>query len=153
IGHASRRSEKARFVWLHARGMYGAWYAPLDLQRSLFDDDDPPPADSSKPPDFEFRRTSDPDVIFQNTCAYAAQVMMLDACWDSFLESINSEGKDQWLIALIGARGFPLGEHGRIGGVDPRMYAEQLHVPWIIQFPDNVGWLARASALTMHSDL
>jgi arylsulfatase A-like enzyme len=56
-------------------------------------------------------------------------------------------------VSLIGARGYPLGEHRRVGGVDPRLYGEQLHVPWLIRFPDNAGRLGRSGQLTSHVDL
>jgi arylsulfatase A-like enzyme len=54
---------------------------------------------------------------------------------------------------LLGARGFPLGEHGRIGGADERLYIEQLHVPWLIRYPDERGKLSRSSSLVTHADL
>ena len=62
-------------------------------------------------------------------------------------------GAERWLVSLLGARGFPLGEHRRVGGVDPRLYGEQLHVPWLIRFPDAAGRLARSGQLTTHLDL
>jgi arylsulfatase A-like enzyme len=60
---------------------------------------------------------------------------------------------DEWLVALIGLRGFPLGEHRRIGGVDDRMYGEQVQVPWLLRFPDGIGRLGRSSALVTQGDL
>src|SRR5262249_47787683 len=44
-------------------------------------------------------------------------------------------------------------EHRKIGGTDRRMYAEQLHAPWLIRFPDQRGRLARVSELASHYDL
>jgi arylsulfatase A-like enzyme len=110
--------------------------------------------ESSAPPDFGMHDIHDPDAVFQYGCAYAAQVMVLDQCWRALNEALNSiQSSHGWLIVLIGARGFPLGEHGRIGGVDPRLYSEQLHVPWMIRFPDGDGRLGRSGALTSHVDL
>jgi arylsulfatase A-like enzyme len=54
---------------------------------------------------------------------------------------------------LLGVRGYPLGEHGRVGGLDARLYAEQLHVPWLIRFPDGAGRLARSSRLVSSLDV
>ncbi len=65
----------------------------------------------------------------------------------------NAGRPDGWLVVLIGTRGYPLGEHARIGGVDARLYCEQLHVPWIIRFPSGLGRLGRSGALTSHVDL
>ena len=140
-------------VWLHTRGLYGPWDAPLALQRSLLDEDDPSPIVATAPPDFSIDRTHDADTAFRYACAYASQVMVLDECVENLLAAIPDSEKSNWLIVLLGARGFPLGEHGRVGGVDSRTYAEQLHVPWLMRCPDKLGQLARANALTSHFDL
>jgi arylsulfatase A-like enzyme len=142
-----------QFVWLHARGMYGNWDAPLGLQEALLDESDPPPIDCWVPPDRQINTGDDPDIVFRYSCAYAAQIMAFDACWEDFVTRLLESSADDWLIVLIGARGFPLGEHGRIGGVDSRLYVEQLHVPWLIRFPDGFERLARVNTLTTHSDV
>jgi arylsulfatase A-like enzyme len=143
-----------RLIWVHSQGLYGPWDAPLDLQRSLLDEGDPPSVESSAPPDLNIDDAHEPDSVFQYSCAYAAQVMVLDDCWRVLMESIDSnQPSDRWLVVLIGTRGYPLGEHGRIGGVDARLYTEQLHVPWIIRFPNGLGRLGRSGALTSHFDL
>jgi arylsulfatase A-like enzyme len=146
-------AQKPQFVWFHTRGMYGQWDAPIEFQQSLLDEDDPPPIKLVTPPDLIVQTGNDPDAAFRYATAYAAQTMVLDACWEHLLDTLNRDARNPWLVMLIGARGFPLGEHGRIGGIDPRLYAEQLHVPWLIHFPDNLGQLARVGALTSHLDL
>ena len=151
---ASTATTPPKMIWVHARGMYGPWDAPLDLQRSLLDEGDPPPVETVAPPDFTIGDRDDPDAVFRYACAYAAQVMVLDACWHGVLEAAQSAGAEQeWLVLLLGARGYPLGEHRRIGGVDPRLYGEQLHVPWLMRFPDGRGRLARGGQLTSPLDL
>jgi arylsulfatase A-like enzyme len=143
-----------RLVWLHSRGMYGPWDAPLELQQSLLDESDPPPVEQTEPPNLVISAGDDPDTAFRYGCAYAAQVMVLDECWESLLSAVDTlRGENRWLIALLGARGFSLGEHGRIGGVDSRLYTEQLHVPWLVRFPDATGRLARSNRLMSHLDL
>lgn len=143
-----------RLVWLHSRGMYGPWDAPLDLQMSLLDAGDPSPVETVVPPDLTIADNDDPDAAFRYASAYAAQVMVLDECWGALLDAIkSSRNRAPWLVTLIGARGYPLGEHRRIGGIDTRHYVEQLHVPWLIQFPDGAGRLARSNRLTSHVDL
>ncbi len=144
--------DKPRLVWFHSRGMYGPWNAPLALQQSLLDEGEPP-VESVIPPDLTATAVDDPDATFRYACAYAAQVMVLDACWESLLDAMNSTADDDWLITLIGARGFPLGEHRRIGGIDGRTHAEQLQVPWLTRFPGKLGRLARSGMLTSHQDL
>ena len=150
---AQVRHDKPRLVWLHVRGMYGFWDAPLEFQKSLLDDDDPSPIQSIVPPDIMIGPGADPDAAFQYASAYAAQVVVLDECVAGLINATNSHKDNDWLITLLGARGFPLGEHGRIGGVDPRTYGEQVQVPWLVRFPNGVGRLTRVAGLTSHYDL
>lgn len=147
-------TKQPQLVWAHARGMYGLWDAPLDVQRSLLDEDDAPPVESALPPDVVLRAGEDVEEVFRYGCAYGAQVIVLDECWQSLMEVVDTAGcSEPWLVMLIGARGFPLGEHHRIGGVDPRLHADQLHVPWLIRFPAGRGRLARSNALTSPLDV
>ena len=85
-----RSSSQPQLVWAHARGMYGQWDAPLELQQLLLDEDDPPPIDSVTPPDLELHAGHDSDDVFRYGCAYAAQVLVLDECWHSLAEAIEA---------------------------------------------------------------
>jgi arylsulfatase A-like enzyme len=145
--------DKPRLLWLHVRGMYGPWDAPLELQQSLLDEDDAPPVDSCVLPELLVKAADDPDVTFRYACAYAAQIMVLDDCVETLLNAVRANDRERWLTTLMGARGFPLGEHGRIGGVDHCTHVEQLQVPWLVRFPHAVGQLSRVDALTSHHDL
>jgi arylsulfatase A-like enzyme len=143
-----------QLVWVHLNGLYGLWNAPLALQEQLLDEGDPPPVTEATPPDFVLGENHDADLAFRYGCAYAAQIMLLDECWSGLLESLHEAGHGrQWLTMFLGARGFPLGEHQRVGGVDQRLYVEQLHVPWLIRFPDGRGRLCRVGGLVSHLDV
>jgi arylsulfatase A-like enzyme len=144
-----------RLVWVHSRGMYGPWDAPLELQEELLarEEGDPPPADVLSPPDLWLDDRSDPDAAFRWSCAYAAQVMTLDACVAGLCRTVEERSSGQWLVIFLGVRGFPLGEHGRVGGVDGRLFAEQLHVPLVWRFPDGKGRLARKANLVSVCDV
>jgi arylsulfatase A-like enzyme len=144
-----------KFICAHSRGMYGPWDAPLDFQGELLsrEEGDPPPADVLQPPDLMLGDGDDPDTAFRWSCAYAAQVMALDACLEGLCEAIDDAGRDHWLVVLCGVRGFPLGEHRRVGGVDGRLFTEQLHVPFLWRYPDARGRLARSAELTSLADL
>jgi arylsulfatase A-like enzyme len=72
---------------------------------------------------------------------------------ECLLEATKASAGDEWLVTMLSARGFPLGEHGRIGGVDQRTHVEQLQVPWLIRFPDKLGHLGRVESLTSHLDV
>jgi arylsulfatase A-like enzyme len=148
------RSDSPRLLWAHSRGMYGPWDAPIELQDSLLDDGDPQPVESTQPPDLMLSPSDDPDSAFRYACAYAAQMMVLDESWDGIMQTIESNGDAAgWIVVLIGARGFPLGEHRRIGGVDEKIHAEQLHVPYLVRFPNGFGRLARSGQLAAPIDL
>ncbi|MGD9637390.1 MAG: sulfatase-like hydrolase/transferase [Pirellulales bacterium] len=144
-----------RLVWIHTQGMHGPWDAPLDLQEELLnrEEGDPPPADDLAPPDSMLSEKSDPDTAFRAACAYAAQSMTLDACVAGVCDAIDAVGRENWIVVLCGLRGFPLGEHGRIGGVDGRLYAEQLHVPLVVRFADGRLRLSRIGDLVSLADL
>jgi arylsulfatase A-like enzyme len=153
-GRAASRANAPRLIWVHSRGMYGPWDAPLEFQQSLLDEGDPPPVENTTPPDLTLSESEEPDAAFRYASAYAAQAMALDDGWDNVLQSIESAPDEkQWLVTLIGARGFPLGEHRRVGGVDHRLYSEQLHVPWLVRSPDGFGRLSRSGQLVSHTDL
>lgn len=151
---AESQAQQPQLVWVHSHGMYGAWDAPLELQYSLLDEEDPEPLVDCTPPNSRLAATDDPDIAFRYACAYNAQVMVLDECWDVLTATLDSNANfNNWLISLLGLRGFPLGEHQQIGGVDDRLYVEQLHVPWLLRFPDRLGQLCRAGQLTTHANL
>ena len=153
-GGATLQAETSRLIWVHSRGMYGTWDAPLAVQQSLLDDESPPYT-SIEPPDIEIGTSDDPDIVFRVAAAYAAQVIALDAAWEVLIDAIESVSgaEQQWCIVLMGCRGFPLGEHSVIGGIDSRLTSEQLHVPWLIRYPGGRGKLARSDALVSHLDI
>jgi len=153
-----QQADGPRLTWIHASGLYGPWDAPQSLRESLREEGDPPPSQEIQPPDQGILETDDPDLAFMASCGYAAQIMVLDACLESLLETLQVASSDAssgnpGLIVLLGTRGFPLGEHRRLGGVDDRLYAEQLHVPCLLRFPDGRDQLARSGQLTSHVDL
>jgi hypothetical protein len=140
----------SQLVWLHLGGMYGGWDAPLEMRHALADEDDPTPYVDAASPDLEIDPTADPDVRFRYACAYAAQVQVLDACVGALLTELQGSS---WTTILTGVRGFPLGEHGRVGGLNVQLHAEQLHVPLLVRSPNGAGQLHRASELVEHADI
>jgi len=149
-----QESHHPRLIWIHARGMYGLWDAPLDLQELLLDEEDPSPLEVATPPNLMVNPIEDPDLAFRYSTAYAAQVMVLDACWQGLQRIIDSPPMEQsWLVMLLGVRGYSLGEHGYIGGADMRLYNETLHVPWIVRFPAGHARLVRCHRLVSHLDI
>lgn len=150
IGQTATHAEH-HLIWLHTRGMHGPWDVPLDLQASLLDEGETP-IESTTPPNRMIDSNDDPDLAFRYSAAYAAQVMVFDKCWQELRDAIATSD-EPWLVMLLGARGYSLGEHGRIGGKDGGLPVEQLHVPWLIEFPDGRGKLLRSDALVSHLDV
>lgn len=148
-------NKQPKLVWVHSRGMHGPWDAPLELQEPLLEleEGDPQPAESVTAPDILLDKHSDPDTAFRWNCAYAAQVMALDACFGELIESLDEAAPGKWQVVLCGVRGFPLGEHQRVGGVDERLHVEQLHVPLVWRFHDGSYRLSRNGVLASLADL
>jgi len=99
--------------------------------------------------------------------AYAAQVSVFDACLAGLLEALDQmPGAERTLLFVAGARGFPLGEHGRIGleigsyshskagahAAGDALHAELVHVPWLWRLPGRQVALGRSQALVQPAD-
>lgn len=160
VAVASDRIEEAAagnrpfLVWIHSRGMTAAWDAPLALRQQLADQDDPPPRQSAVVPSATLPADHDPDDVFAASCAYAGQVMALDACVGGLCQCLEATGAgDRTLLMVLGARGFPLGEHRQIGPAEENFYTESLHVPWLVRGPDLPLGPSRTQALVQPADL
>lgn len=137
-------------VWLHTRGLRGPWDAPAELFEPLVDEDDPEVVADATPPDLEPESADDAaDARFAASCRYAAQVMTLDACLDGWLDIVEGvfEGEGFRLI-VVGLRGFSLGEHGRIGGADGRLFSEVQHTPLLVRDGSPSGRFSRIAEPT-----
>jgi len=96
----------------------------------------------------------DPDELLGISQAYAGQVSLLDDCTGALLEFLQAAPALQsTLFTLASARGFPLGEHRRVGACDEALYGELVHVPLLIRFPDSLAQAARSQALVRPADL
>ncbi|MDC0934741.1 sulfatase-like hydrolase/transferase [Pirellulales bacterium] len=126
--------ENSRLLWIHSQGWHGPWDAPLELRQMLLDEDDPPPESWVDPPqDIE---ANDPDELLTYRTAYGAQASVLDECAGGLLAALAaSPAAEQTLVILAGARGFALGEHGRLGCNARQLFSEFLHVPLLICEP------------------
>lgn len=124
-----------RLLWIHSRGYHGAWDAPTELRQSLLDEEDPPALEFVVPP--ARLETNDHDEQLLHRSAYAAQTIVLDQCVGMLLGTLDAAGlADSTLIALVGCRGFALGEHGAVGSDVRELYSELTHVPLIVRLPD-----------------
>lgn len=190
------------FVWAHLTGFGGVWDFPTSLREECVEDEeDPAPYDALIPPflteslpnrssrkkrpeDSRDSESSDhePDYdLFQAISeTYAAGMTVWDRSMGCLIGVLKDSGLfDSTMILLGSARGFPMGEHGRVGfppgekrtdaasigrgtssdaqksesGASSLFYSEELHLPLLIHFPDHFGEAVRSSGLCGPSDL
>jgi hypothetical protein len=152
--HHDARSARPYLLWIHAAGMNSCWDAPTSLRKSLADADDPLPGAETAVPSRRLPEEFDPDEVFLASCGYAAQVMAVDACLGELLDAARIVcGDDEPLWLVQGARGFPLGEHHRLGPIDESLYVESIHVPLLVRLPRAEQPLNRVQALIQPPDV
>jgi arylsulfatase A-like enzyme len=141
-------------LWIHARGMEGPWDAPLELRNQFADEDDPQPPDLVAPPDQLLEEDFDPDELLGLTQAYAGQVALVDLCLGMLLDAVEeSPLRNQTLLALSAPRGYPLGEHRRVGQCDNALYGELLQVPLFMHLPFGEEAIGRTQQLVQPPSL
>jgi arylsulfatase A-like enzyme len=141
-------------TWLHTRGMSAPWDAPLDFRNAYADEDDPTPPAGAKVPSRRLPADFDPDELLGLVHCYAGQVTLWDTCLGALLDAIDdSPARDEALLVVLSARGFPLGEHLHVGPGDDALYGELIHIPWLIRFPDGQAASLRTPSLVQPCDL
>lgn len=131
-----QRMPEPFLAWVHARGMSGPWDAPIELRNQFADEDDPEPPTLIEPPQKRLDEGHDPDELLGYQQAYAGQIALLDLCLEAFFEAARAlPGWDRTLLVATSPRGYPLGEHGVVGGSETNVYEEQTHVPCVARLP------------------
>lgn len=144
----------AGLIWLHTRGLGGAWDAPYALRQQWADEDDPPPPDTVAPPQRHLPADYDPDELLGYLLAYGGQMAVLDQGLGLLQESIHQAGYGAEALCLITSpRGYPLGEHGCVGPCHDLLYEELLHVPLFVRFPQQTHALTRLQTLLQPADV
>ena len=140
--------------WCHLQGLGAAWDAPLEFRAAYVDQGDPEPNERAEVPSWTLEEDCDPDRLLAVSQAYAGQVSLLDACVGGLMEFLRtSPAGEETLLVLASARGFPLGEHRRVGPADESLYGELIHVPLVLRFPDSFGATMRSQALVQPADV
>lgn len=148
------RQSRPQLLWLHSRGMAGAWDAPLELRYQFADEDDPEPPRFVVPPEAHLPENFDPDELLGIVHAYAGQVALCDLCLGMLLDALESHPlASQTLFIVTSPRGYPLGEHRRVGPCDQALYGELLHVPLLVRFPGGENAFARAQTIVQPEEL
>ena len=142
------------FIWLHAQGMTAPWDAPQELRQSLADEEDPEPPVFTHPPQSNLPTNYDPDELLGITQAYSGQVIALDECLDALLEYLETDERlANAALLLLGTRGYPLGEHLRLGIEASALYDELIHVPAMFLLPEEQEAGFRSQALIQPADI
>jgi arylsulfatase A-like enzyme len=141
-------------LWAHTGTLGRIWDAPLDFRARYHDEDDPPPGEWANVPNYTVGDQVDPDELLGVRHAYAGQVSMIDALLGSLFEAIDqSPTAANTAVLLFSPRGFPLGEHGRIGPCDDVLFAELTHVSCLLRLPQGVAASQRSQHLIQPADL
>ncbi len=149
--------EHGTLGWLHSRGLSGAWDAPYERRQRLADSEDPDPPRFCTPPSSRYvAGVDDPDELLGYQQACAAQVILIDDFLGAILELMETDPIWQsTLFCVMSTRGYPLGEHQRVGepvassesselldldhpesGFDTQLYNESIHVPLMMCLPN-----------------
>src|SRR5262249_61341886 len=139
------QAQRPFLLRIHAQGMTGPWDAPLELRYQFADEDDPVPPDFVEPPRKALTPDYDPDDLLGLAHAYAGQVALVDYCLGMLLEAVDRHPLGgETLLAVTSPRGYPLGEHLRVGPGDDALYGELLQVPLLVRPPDQTTALHRS---------
>ena len=147
------------FLWCHLGSLGTTWDAPPECRERYWDESDPPLLATADVPDRMLQAGFDPDELLVYTQAYAGQIALLDTCLGGFLDVLDEHpAAHKTLLALTASRGFPMGEHLRLGPCDEALHGELVHVPLALRFPagiagDRLGATARSQALVEPADL
>lgn len=141
-------------LWTHLSGLNAAWDAPYGFRDRFAEEDDPAPPDFVEPPGGILAEGYDPDVLLGVSQAYAGQVALVDLCIEGFLEFFAEWPRaENTMVVFASTRGFPLGEHRRVGPCDEAIYGELVQVPLIIHVPEANAAGIRGASLVYPSDV
>ena len=143
------------FLWGHLAGLGTLWDAPLEFRLHYHEEGDPEPPRSAEVPSRLLEKDFDPDEVLGYQHAYAGQISLLDECLGGLLEFLDTSSLGrETLLVVLSARGFPLGEHRRLGACDESLYEELIHTALMLRFPDqDRSAAARSQALVQPADV
>lgn len=154
LGAWVTESQTISLIWIHSRGLRGAWDAPYSYRKIMCDEEDPEPPQDVVPISFAVNASTDPDEIFGVSCALVGQVVVIDQAIGELLGTIRElNQQEDTLVGLIGISGYPLGEHGMVGGEYSSLYAESLHCPCVLRLGEDLPVGVRFPVIMQPNDL
>jgi hypothetical protein len=137
------------WTWLHFSGLARTWDAPYEYRLRLCDpEEDPEPTRQRTPVNQKLTETTDPDVVFDATCGASGQGLLIDQLMAGLEVMLKDfPESDERMFIVMGTRGYPLGEHARIGMESAQPYAELIHVPLLVRIGEGVLGLRSSTAI------
>ena len=142
-------------LWCHLGGMGTTWDAPFEFREAHREEGDPQPPIAADVLDLMLPADYDPDELLGITQSYAGQISLLDTCMGAFLGvsrrialSQGNTADAQFDARVSAGRTSP---HGALRRVP--LFAELVHVPWMMRFPNEFGAATRSQALVEPADL
>jgi hypothetical protein len=131
-------------LWIHSRGLHGSWDAPYELRKIMCDEGDPDPPHGVEPMELVMHAKTDPDDVFKISCAVGGQVISMDQAFGDFRAALSQMQLPQNCVVMVcGISGYPLGEHGRVGGSVKPLRVESLQLPCMVFLGDALPLGAR----------
>ncbi len=148
------RAQPPFLIWVHAQAMQGPWDAPYEMRCQFADEEDPVPPSFVLPPQQRLEPDFDPDEVLGVAHGYAGQIALLDFCLGFLLDAFWA-GPHAASTALLATspRGYPLGEHLRVGPCDEALYTELIGIPWFIHLPNDDTWSSRDHRIVQPPDI
>lgn len=126
-----REQARETQIWIHTRGLFKSWMAPLEIQEWFKDESDPDPIEFPSPPQLMLEQDFDPDQRLAFLHAYAAEVVEYDRILGDFFAAIKKlVGQVYWAVTSL--RGYPLGEHLEVGDGQSTLNVEKVHCPLLV---------------------
>ena len=140
-------------LWLHSKGLSGAWDAPYELRNQFAEEEDPDPPTFIDPPSVETTIGElDPDELLGYQQACAAQVVLLDRFLGILLDQLAAlPESERPFFVLTSTRGFPLGANRFVGQPEKSLFDDATHVPLFACWPDGRNGMQRNQSLVYSS--
>lgn len=149
-------SKDRALVWIETNVLIPPWSfeeSNGDYFSAEPDEDSDEPIEPLLNPTPGLLHSADETTFLRLQRTYAAVVRQFDGQLGEFLQGLQNDLYESWMIIVTTDRGFPLAEHGLVGYTRPWLHEELLHIPLLIRLPSAIKGGARIGALTQPVDL
>jgi arylsulfatase A-like enzyme len=152
------KSHEHSLIWVETDFLAPPWSVDKSVDDYFSDegDDDSSvrPTEPLKNPTIGWVDRSDDLTFARLQRTYATVISQLDDGLGQLLEELRRRERDNPMMLIVTTdQGFPLGEHGLVGGFRPWLHDELVHIPLLIRMPSGTAAGSRIRALTQPVDL